>query len=113
MDGISNFVAIIQTKNTIIAGYYSGRYEDGPMREESLLISLSSKKCYKLHQTNERRKSMSYSSDGCNFGNWDMQIYYRRGMIKGNYGRNSSYDFGGDDIKTLFGESGWLNNCTD
>lgn len=57
---------------------------------------------------------MSYSPDGCNFGNWDIWIYYKGGIISGNFGwNNGSFDCDGDHISTLFGLPDCLSDCTE
>lgn len=50
IDGVSSLLFIVKTVTGLyLAGYYTGKYLEGPMLDSGLLISISNNESYKLN----------------------------------------------------------------
>jgi hypothetical protein len=74
IDGVSSLLFIVKTVTGLfLAGYYTGKYLEGPMMDSGLLISISKNESYKLnvpdHNSKNSYRCMVYDPYFIIFGN--------------------------------------------
>lgn len=95
VDGLSNLICVVRTKDAYLAGYYSGPYADTVMKEAGMLISITNNEAYLLKKPDGKSKSiprsMVYDPFFIIFGNAEIRIRLHESTVFSNFGIPSSY----------------------